>query len=94
MLKHGEKGGRMKPLTAVELQRFIGRSGKYKANGFSFFVSVINARCSHNILELLVRPVAGEGESWVGASFVILDDSVETPGPTEEKETIPIEGNG
>ncbi len=83
----------MKPLTATELQRFIGKSGKYKANGFSFFVTVVDARSNYSILEFLVRPVAGEGECWVGASCVTLEDSIEVPEPEKERGR-PILGAG
>jgi hypothetical protein len=77
----------MKPLAATELQRYIGQGGKYKANGFNFFVTVADARSNYNILELLVRPVAGEGECWVSASFVTLEEQMEVPWPTQKKGT-------
>jgi len=75
----------MKPITATELQRFIGKSGKYKANCFNFYVVVADARTNFNILEYLVRPVAGEGGSWVPASFILLDKPAEVPGADKEK---------
>jgi len=75
----------MKPITATELQRFIGKSGKYKASGFNFYVIVADARTNYNVLEFLVRPIAGEGEYWVSASCVTLEDPPEVPGPMKEK---------
>jgi len=83
----------MKPLTATELQRFIGKSAKYKANGFTFCVTVADARSNYSVLEFLVKPVAGEGESWVSASCVTLDEPIEMPGPEKEKGG-PILGEG
>jgi hypothetical protein len=69
----------MKPITATELQKFIGKGGKYKLNGLTFDVAVADARTNYNVLELLVKPVAGEGESWVSASFITLDDPGSVP---------------
>jgi hypothetical protein len=34
---------------------------------------------NYNILVFLVRPVAGEGESWISASFIILGPPAEMP---------------
>ena len=77
----------MKPISALELSNYFGREGKYKANGFSFYVTVEDARTNYNILEFLVRPVAGEGESWISASFITLEAPVEAPtGPDKKRE--------
>jgi hypothetical protein len=43
-------------------------------------VKVIDARFYLSRLEFLVTPVAGEGESWVMANFVSLDDPGEIRG--------------
>ena len=74
----------MKPISAMELSNYLGMQGKYKANGFSFYVTVEDARTNYNILEFLVRPVAGEGESWISASFITLDPPAEMPAQDKE----------
>jgi hypothetical protein len=77
----------MKPKTAIDLNKYIGRSGKYTVNGLSFYVAVTNAQANYNVLELLVRPLAGEGESWVKGSFITpLEEPAEASGPGKEKE--------
>jgi hypothetical protein len=60
----------MKPLTVFELGKHIGEKAIYLANGLSFLVTIENARANYNILEFLVKPVSGEGEMWIRASFV------------------------
>jgi hypothetical protein len=67
-------------MTATELQKYIGTTGKFQANGFRFEVKVTDARCVRSRLELLVVPMAGEGESWVMASYIALDKAIEEPG--------------
>jgi hypothetical protein len=67
-------------MTATELQKYIGTTGKFQANGFRFEVKVTDARCVRNRLELLIAPMAGEGESWVMASYIALDKAIEEPG--------------
>ena len=74
----------MKPISAVELAHYIGMHGKYKANGFSFYVTVENARTNYNVLELLVRPKAGEGKGWISAGLITLDPPVEMPAQDKE----------
>jgi len=46
-------------MTATELQKYIGTTGKFQANGFRFEVKVTDARCVRSRLELLVVPMAG-----------------------------------
>jgi len=75
----------MKPISALDLSNYIGMRGKYKANGFSFYVVVTDARTNYNVLELLVRPEAGEGEHWISASFITLEAPVEVPGPDKKR---------
>ncbi len=70
---------------ATELQSFIGKTGKYKVNGFGFYVVVADARTNLNILEYLVRPIAGEGGSWLPASFILLDKPTEAPKANKEE---------
>ena len=70
-------------MTATELQKFLHRTGKYLANGFKFAVEIIDARFVYTRLEFRIVPLAGEGDSWVMASFVTLD---EPPFPKEQEE--------
>ncbi len=70
-------------MTAIELQKYLHKTGKYQANDFRFNVEVIDARFVNSRLELRIMPLAGEGNSWVMASFVALD---EPPLPTDQAE--------
>jgi len=76
----------------------LGRTGKYKANGFSFLVAVKNSRVHLGQLEYLIVPVAGAGESWVSHALVTLDEpaTVEAPGslPPESLRRKPGSGGG
>jgi hypothetical protein len=75
------KGG--KDMTATELQKYLRKTGKYRSNGFKFAVEIIDARFVYTRLEFRIVPLAGEGDSWVMASFVTLD---EPPLPKDRAE--------
>lgn len=67
------QGRRRKLLTAEELRSFIGRSGSYQAReGITFDVIVQDAREAYGRLDLLVSPVAGKGQAWIGATLIKL----------------------
>lgn len=70
-------------MTATELQKYLRRTGKYQSNGFKFAVGIVDARFVYNRLEFRIVPLAGEGDSWVMASFVTVD---ELPLPTNQAE--------
>lgn len=74
----------MKPIDVHELNKYIGMKGKYRANGFSFYVNVESARTNYNVLEFLVSPVAGEGKGWISASFITLEPPAEMPAQANE----------
>ena len=62
-------------MTATELQKYLHRRGKYRSNGFKFAVEIIDARFVYTRLELRIVPISGEGDCWVMANFVSLDEA-------------------
>ncbi len=76
-------------MTATELQKYLHRTGKYQFKGFSFAVEVIDARYVYTRLEFRIVPLAGEGDSWVMANFVTLDDPVPGEQGKENKIRMP-----
>lgn len=62
----------------LELQKYVGRKGKYRQNGWAFDVEVVSARSgSGGQVDLLVTPMAGEGQVWLSAGLVELFDEDE-----------------
>jgi hypothetical protein len=77
----------MDPMSVSEMQKYLGKGGRYKANGFSFDVRVIDVRSDRSCgMEFLVIPGAGEGKGWVASSLVLLENPPGGPIGQAEKE--------
>ena len=64
----------MLPISASELMKYIGKEGRFKANGFVFEVKIIDARCDRSGMEFLVMPIAGEGRCWISSCLIALEE--------------------
>ena len=64
----------MKSMTAREIVKFLGKQGKFRANGTGlvFTVEVLDVRHDGYTLEFLVSPRSGEGESWMSEACIAL----------------------
>jgi hypothetical protein len=55
-----------------ELIKYRGTRGIITENGLQFLVDVMDVRRRYGHTDVLVRPVAGEGETWVDTERFLI----------------------
>ena len=60
-------------MTASELARLIGHEATISSDGLQVRVRILDGRTAYGREDLLVTPVAGEGQRWVSAERVRLE---------------------
>ena len=76
-------------LTYAEMAALLGKTGYYSARTgdgaakreLFFSIEVLDARNRYGSLDLLIRPVAGGGQTWVTASQVVWELPQEVIAP-------------
>jgi len=61
-------------MTAKELTKFVGKTGRWKTQGVEIEVTITDARLMFGRIDVLITPVAGKGEAWVDCQFVGIID--------------------
>jgi hypothetical protein len=63
--------------TTAELAKFIGKTGLWRVGGGGILVavSVKDVRKNYGRIDLLIKPLSGQGETWVDSESVESLDS-------------------
>lgn len=68
-----KKGDSNTMQTLNEMRQHVGKQGLVRANNVLFSVEVLDVRSVYGRLQYLIKPIQGEGISWINEESLIKD---------------------